>query len=52
MPHPEENRQEYLLFRPSKAGLPMILALHLGQFKKTTVVISGNHRAASGEGPR
>lgn len=33
-PHPEEERQEYLLFRPSKAGFPMILALHLGQFRK------------------
>lgn len=31
-PHPEEERQEYLLSRPSKAGIPMILALHLGQF--------------------
>lgn len=33
-PHPEEERQEYLLSRPSKAGFPMILALHLGQFRK------------------
>ena len=34
MPHPEEERQEYLLFRSSKAGFPMTLALHLGQFRK------------------
>lgn len=34
MPHPEENRQEYSLSRSSKAGIPMILALHPGQFRK------------------
>lgn len=33
-PHPEENRQKLLLFQPSKAGIPMILALHLGLFRK------------------
>lgn len=33
-PHPEENRQELLLFRPSKAGIPMTLALHPGQLRK------------------
>lgn len=33
-PHREENRQKLLLFQPSKAGIPMILALHPGQFRK------------------
>lgn len=31
-PHPKEERQKLLLFLPSKAGITMILALHLGQF--------------------
>lgn len=34
MPHPEKERQELLLFQPSKADIPMILALHPGQFRK------------------
>lgn len=33
-PHPKEERQKLLLFRPSKADIPMILALHPGQFRK------------------